>query len=109
MANIINLQGVALADSMIKQALALNPNVFNRLTQEDITMAYQSELDTQILSIRMNRNLVADIDQYTREQALKRKERITRNGMIVELAEVALSSLRRLEALHAEQPGLDGE
>ena len=103
--NVIDLVKLSCARQLLDSAIQSSPNILSRLTLEDVNMAYQSEQDTQIISLRIDRKLVAAIDQYTREQALKRGERITRNRMINELCDVALSALRRLEKAKSQQPG----
>jgi len=99
--NVIDLVKLNHARQLLDSAIQSNPNILNRLTLGDIEMAYQSEVDTQIISLRMDRKLVEAIDQYTREQALKKKTRITRNSMICDLCDTALNALRRLEAKNA--------
>mgnify|MGYP001413902472 FL=1 len=97
MANVINLEQLKAARALLDSALAENPDVLNRLTLQDIEMAYQSEQDTMVISVRMDRRLVERLDQYTRELAVKEKRRITRNMMFNELTELALNVLENKE------------
>ena len=97
MANVINLEQLKAARALLDSALAENPDVLNRLTLQDIEMAYQSEQDNMVISVRMDRRLVERLDQYTRELAVKEKRRITRNMMFNELTELALNVLENKE------------
>lgn len=97
MANVINLEQLKAARALLDSALAENPDVLNRLTLQDIEMAYQSELDTVVISVRMDRRLVERLDQYARELAVKEKRRITRNTMFNDLTELALNVLEHKE------------
>ena len=89
--NVIDLAGVQRARALLDSAIEANPNVLDRLTIEDIEMIYQSELDTQVVSVRINRSLLQKLDRYSREQAIKRDERVSRNRIINELLDFALN------------------
>lgn len=97
MANVIDLEQLKTARALLDSAIAENPNVLNRLTLQDIEMAYQSEQDTMVMSVRMSRRLIERLDQYTRELAVKEKRRITRNMMFNDLTELALNVLEHKE------------
>lgn len=88
--NAVDLVKLNHARALLDKAIAANPNVLQRLTMSDVDMIYQSELDTQIVSVRMSKELVKRIDQYAREQAYRRDERMTRSSAIVDLVETAI-------------------
>ena len=93
MGNVIDLDKLKYARELLDNAISSNPSVLNRLTLEDIEMVYQSEVDTMVISVRMDRKLVERLDQYTRELAVKEKRRITRNMMFSDLIELALNEV----------------
>ena len=92
MANVIDLEQLKYARELLDSAIASKPSILNRLTFEDTVMAYQSEENTMVISVRMDRELVERLDQYTRELAVKEKRRITRNMMFGELVGLALNA-----------------
>ena len=98
MGNVIDLNKLKCARELLDSAIQANPNVLNRLTLGDIEMVYQSEQDTMVISVRMDRNLVERLDQYARELAVKEKRRVTRNMMFNDLTELALNVLESKEA-----------
>lgn len=97
MGNVVDLNKLKYARELLDSALQSNPNVLDRLTLGDIEMVYQSELDTMVISVRMDRKLVERLDQYARELAVKEKRRITRNMMFNDLTELALNVLENKE------------
>lgn len=97
MGNVIDLEKLQHARELLDSAIKANPDVLKRLTIEDVEMAYQSEMDTIVLSVRMDRKLVDRLDQYARELAVKEKRRITRNMIFNEMIESALNEVASLE------------
>ena len=58
MGNVIDLEKLQHARELLDSAIKANPDVLKRLTMEDVEMAYQREIDTIVLSVRMDRKLV---------------------------------------------------
>lgn len=90
--NVINLNKLKYARELLDSAIAANPSVLNRLTLEDIEMAYQSTENTMVISVRMDKQLVQRIDRYARNLAVKEERRITRNMAFGELMRTALDA-----------------
>lgn len=86
MAKVIDMAGVKRADALVADALRCNPHVLDRLTIGDIEMAFnEAEEKTVLVTIRVPRPLLEQFDELVREQAYRKKTRITRNSAMVEL------------------------
>lgn len=88
MAKVIDMAGVKRADALVADALRCNPHVLDRLTIKDIEMAFNedaTEEKTVLVTIRVPKLLLGQFDALVREQAYKKKTRITRNSAMVEL------------------------
>lgn len=88
MARVIDMAGVKRADALVADALRCNPHVLDRLTTGDIEMAFNEgtpEEKTALVTIRVPKPLLERFDEAVREQAYKKKTRITRNSAMVEL------------------------
>lgn len=88
MAKVIDMAGVKRADALLADALRCNPHVLDRLTIGDIEMVFNEvtpEEKTVLVTIRVPRPLLEQFDELVREQAYRKKTRITRNSVMVEL------------------------
>ena len=95
MAKVIDMAGVKRADALLADALRCNPHVLDRLTIGDIEMGFNEETPeekTVLVTIRVPRPLLEQFDELVREQAYRKKTRITRNSAMVELIAGAVAS-----------------
>ncbi len=53
-----------------------------------------NRLDTQVLSIRINRELVAHLDAHSRELAVRENHRVTRNQMVSRFIQEGLDAAK---------------
>jgi predicted DNA-binding protein len=91
MAKVIDLKGVARGDALLADALRCNPHVLDRLTIEDIKMAFNAE--TVVVSVRMPKELAEKAESLARKLAYTQDRRITRTSLIVELLEQGIKEL----------------
>ena len=91
MAKVIHLEGVARGDALLADALRCNPHVLDRLTTEDIEMAFNEE--TVVVSVRMPKELAEKAESLARKLAYTQDRRITRTSLIVELLEQGIKEL----------------
>ena len=87
MARVIDLQGVARGDAHVDNALRLNPNV--HWTRQDIEDV-MGDKETTLISLRVPTTLLEQFDALVRERAYREGQRVTRNGTLVELIELAV-------------------
>ena len=92
---IVNLDTIRRINQLLDDAPKFNPFVKERFNQqignderkielliEGKDMKYQSELDTQVVSLRIDRKLLEWIDRYVRIAAVNNDARISRNSVI---------------------------
>lgn len=101
MAKVMNLEGIRRADAMVDKALALNPNVLDRLTNEDIEMEYKYGEESRVVGIRFPVPLLEWLDDHTRELAFTERRKITRNQVIITFLEFC----RAFSELHKSGQG----
>ncbi len=99
MAKVIDIAGVKRADALVADALRCNPNALDRLTIKDIEMACSDE-KTVLITIRVPKQLLAQLDELVRRQAYKEKTRITRNSAVVKLIAGAVSDTAEKDPDH---------
>ena len=83
MAKVIDMAGVKRADALVADALRCNPHVLDRLTIEDIEMAFNEE--TVVVSVRMPKQLAEKAESLARKLAYNQDRRITRTSLIVDM------------------------
>ncbi len=83
MAKVIDMASVKRADALVADALRGNPHVLDRLTIEDIEMAFNEE--TVVVSVRMPKQLAEKAESLARKLAYNQDRRITRTSLIVDM------------------------
>jgi len=94
MRKVIDMEGVKRADALVAEALRCNPRALDRLTKEDIAMAYEDE-KTVLVTIRVPRALLEQFDALVRERAYRKEARITRNSALTDLIRAEISRLEK--------------
>jgi len=96
MAKVIDIAGVKRADALVADALRCNPHVLDRLTIEDIEMAFNEE--TVVVSVRMPKELAEKAESLARKLAYNQNRRITRTSLIVDIIERGISEIEDEDA-----------
>ena len=85
--NVIDLERVKNANRLLDEALEKDPHILERLTIEDITMAFNAadeKAETTLVTVRLPTALLAQFDELVRARAFREGRRVTRNSAVVE-------------------------
>jgi hypothetical protein len=94
MAKVYDLELIAIGDALVASALGKDANVLNRLTDDGIEDV-MGDKETTLISLRVPTTLLERFDAMVRERAYREGQRITRNGSLVELMELAVADQER--------------
>lgn len=95
MARVIDMQAIKRGDALVRDALRMNPHVLDRLTEATVmAICTESKNDSILISVRIPKKLLKELDTMTRERAYIEQKRVTRNNLIVHLIETAVQGVK---------------